>query len=63
MGFIDMVDIPGTCMGHSVIFMSPLMPLELNMDSWDPVVKDSMARFSYQERSRQVTDTYVKIIA
>lgn len=29
-----------TCRGHSVTFMSPLMPLALNVDSWDPVVKD-----------------------
>lgn len=36
-----------TCSGHKVTFMSPLMPFALNMDSWDPVVKDSMAFLSY----------------
>lgn len=29
-----------TCRGHRITFMSPLMPLVLNIDSWDPVVND-----------------------
>lgn len=32
-----------TCIGHRVTFMSPLMPFELNINSWDPVVKDRIA--------------------
>lgn len=35
-----------TCSGHKVTLMSPLMPFDLNIDSWDPVVKERIVFFS-----------------
>lgn len=35
-----------TCSGHKVTLMSPLMPFDLNIDSWDPVVKERIVLFS-----------------
>lgn len=35
-----------TCIGHKVTLMSPLMPFDPNINSWDPVVKDRMALLS-----------------
>ncbi len=34
--------------------MSPLIPLELNMVSWEPVVNDSMAFLSWHELNAQI---------
>lgn len=53
MSFIEI----STCNGHNVTFMSPLMPLEVNIDSRDPVVKDRMAFLSCSENQKGKKDT------
>lgn len=42
-----------TCSGHKATLMSPWIPLGLNIDSWDPVVKERIAFLPY--KCRKVT--------
>lgn len=39
-----------TCSGHKVTLMSPLTPFDLNIDSWDPVVKERIVFLSCMYR-------------